>query len=194
MLTINKINSTYRNSAYPLNAIKSNIQPSFGMSVSSLALNNPSLKKSALTALAKLSTFSGEKANIIINSAGKFFIAPAMIMFNPFLKESKEDKGYSAGKQVVAAGFNLVSQLGINITAEKLLNKLAKANKLGPAFNLNTAEKEAAQLAQKRLKILNDSVGLAATLALIPLVVKITNWVYPKIMEKIYPTNKRDDD
>ncbi len=194
MLTINKINSTYRNSAYPLNAIKNNIQPSFGISASSLALNNPSLKKSALKVLAKLSNFSGEKANIIINSAGKFFIAPAMIMFNPFLKESKEDKGYSASKQVVAAGFNLVSQLGVLVITEKWLNKLAKANKLGPAFNLNTAKKEAAQLAQKRLKVLNDGIGLAAALALIPVVVKITNWAYPQIMEKIYPSNKRDND
>jgi hypothetical protein len=42
--------------------------------------------------LEKFSSQGGEKIANYINAAGKFAIAPMMIMFNPFSKESKENK------------------------------------------------------------------------------------------------------
>ncbi|EKE02648.1 MAG: hypothetical protein ACD_20C00350G0026 [uncultured bacterium] len=183
MLAVSRV--SFNQDYSKVNIPRKNVQASFGMNIPQQFIQSQPLRKTALRALASISNVSGEKTNIIIDSFGKLLIAPAVIFFNPFLRTSEENKKFTAGKQVVSAAFTIVSQLGINVTAEKLLTKLAKANKLGPAFNLNTQSQEALKLSQKRLKLLNDKVGLLVTLAVIPLIVKATNWVYPRIMKKL---------
>ena len=51
--------------------------------------------------LEKFSSQGGEKIAKYINVGGKFAIAPLVIMYNPFTKESKENKKSPGIKQPV---------------------------------------------------------------------------------------------
>lgn len=134
----------------------------------------------------KLSKFNGEKASIIANAAGKAIISPIVIAYNPFSKESEETKTLTAWKQPIAAVVNYTTQFVINLQVGKYINMLAENGKLGEFYNLKSKTIEKA-LVHKRVSRFNDFVGLAISIATMPLIIKTTNYIYPKVMDKLFP-------
>lgn len=136
----------------------------------------------------KFSQVGGENFANIVNSAGKFAIAPLVIAFNPLSKEKKETKVYSAWKQPIEAVITLASQIIALVAFDKYVDKLAYAGKLAQQFNLNkVTDKQVLKLTKEKLGIFKDRLGFAISLLLIPLTTAASNWIYPKIMKKILP-------
>lgn len=142
----------------------------------------------------KFAEIGGEKVANIVNAGSKFAIAPFVIAFNPFSKEEKETRVYSAWKQPIEAVLTISIQL---LALDKLgnyIDKLSNKGKLGKGFNLKNLTKQAdIDLVNRRLDVFKDRVGIAAALAAIPIVTSITNWAYPKFMEKVKPQNYKID-
>jgi len=75
--------------------------------------------------LVSLGKNDGEILNSFVTFFGTAFIAPIFIYFNPFAKEDKETKAYSAWRQPISAILALVAQVGINKQFENYMNKRA---------------------------------------------------------------------
>lgn len=73
---------------------------------------------------------NGEILNSIVTAVGTAFVAPIFIAFNPFSKEDKETKVYSAFRQPISAVLALAAQIGINIKFNNWLDTLASTGKL----------------------------------------------------------------
>ncbi|MCR4881274.1 MAG: hypothetical protein K6A44_04905 [bacterium] len=67
----------------------------------------------------------GEILNSVVTGLGTAFVAPIFIAFNPFSKEDKETKLYSAWRQPISAVIAAVMQIGINMKYNKHLDKIA---------------------------------------------------------------------
>jgi len=67
----------------------------------------------------------GEIPNSIITALGTAIIAPIFIAFNPFSKEDKETKIYSAWRQPISAVLALAAQIGINIKFNNYMDRIA---------------------------------------------------------------------
>ena len=83
--------------------------------------------------LMNLGKNNGEILNSIVTAVGTAFVAPIFIAFNPFAKEDKETKMYSAWRQPISAVIALATQIGINLKFNHWLDKLASAGKLDRA-------------------------------------------------------------
>lgn len=156
--------------------------------------------------LEKFSEQGGEKIANYINAAGKFAIAPLVIMYNPFTKESKENKEWAAIKQPVEAVITLGAQLlslnalykGIDKLAEKgkikfkLVEDAIKTGEI-PKPILETArhnKEEALNLLRKNcLDIFKDRIGTILTIALYVPVLAISNRIFPKIADWMVKDN-----
>lgn len=139
----------------------------------------------------KFAQIGGEEVANMVNAGSKFAIAPLVIAFNPFSKEKKETRVYSAWKQPIEAALTIAIQL---IALDKIgnyIDKLSKQGKLAKDFNLKKAVDP--DLVTRKLGVFKDRVGIAAALAAIPLVTSITNWAYPKFMEKFKPQKYKID-
>lgn len=89
-------------------------------------------KNSRLGAMANwFNKCAGEKSSIIINAIGTGILAPIVIAKNPLSKEDNNTKKYSAWRQPISAVLAIVTQLAVNMKAEKIIDKLAYENKLG---------------------------------------------------------------
>ena len=156
--------------------------------------------------LEKFSEQGGEKIANYINAAGKFAIAPLVIMYNPFTKESKENKEWAAIKQPVEAVITLGAQLlslnalykGIDKLAEKgkikfkLVEDAIKTGEI-PKPILETArhnKEEALNLLRKNcLDIFKDRIGTILTIELYVPVLAISNRIFPKIADWMVKDN-----
>lgn len=67
----------------------------------------------------------GEIMNTIITGLGTAFVAPLFIAFNPFSKEDKDIKAYSAWRQPISAVLAVAAQIAINLKWEHYLDRLA---------------------------------------------------------------------
>ena len=159
--------------------------------------------------LEKFSSQGGEKIANYINAAGKFAIAPMMIMFNPFSKESKENKEWAAIKQPVEA----LITLGVQLAALGLLfgriDKLAAKGKISfklvedakkggtiPKSILDAAGGDRAkaieELDKTCLDIFKDRVGTILTIALYVPVLAVSNRIFPKIADLLVKDNDNE--
>lgn len=129
----------------------------------------------------------GEKISNIINSVGKIAVAPLIIAFNPFSKESNETKKYSACKQPMEGLLNLGIALTLLSQTDKYVENLSKKGKLADNLNVKGLSGEALEIAEKRLGIFKDRVGLLASIVAIPVTTAVINWAYPKVMAKFFP-------
>lgn len=75
----------------------------------------------------------GEILNTIVTGIGTAFIAPIFIAFNPFSKEDKETKIYSAWRQPISAILAVAAQIGINTQYNKHIDKVASLGKFDRA-------------------------------------------------------------
>lgn len=119
--------SQFQNSVMRQKPARISSSPSFGG-----VKINPETIEAAKKAMGKFpkalfltEKFQGELCNAWITAVGTALIAPFFIAFNPFSKEDKETKCYSAWRQPISAVLQLVTQLGINYSFNKYMDKMA---------------------------------------------------------------------
>ncbi len=128
----------------------------------------------------------GELETILFNGAGKAFIAPLIIVFNPLSKEKKENKSYMAWKQPISAVVNLGAQLLILSSINKNFNKLASRGALGDLYSLKTTDQKLFDQNTKRLNILKGRISFVAAMVSMPIVCGITNWLHPRVINVVH--------
>lgn len=82
---------------------------------------------SAIKGMKKLSDNMGEVQNIIINALGTGLVAPIFIKWNPLSKTDEDTRTYSAWRQPVSAVLSVLTQVGITIPFNRMIDK--RANK-----------------------------------------------------------------
>lgn len=140
------------------------------------------------------SSCGGELETILFNGAGKAFLAPLVIAFNPLSKEKKTDKTYMAWKQPISAAVNLGTQLLIYFKVNKNLEKMAAKGSLGELYSLKALDKVILEQNKKRLNLLKGRSSLALGLITMPIACAIVNWLYPKAMNIISPSKNSEND
>lgn len=152
--------------------------------------------------LEKFSSQGGEKIANYINAGGKFAIAPLVIMYNPFTKESKENKKWAAIKQPVEAVITIAAQLASLGLLFKGIDKLATKGKIKfklvedakktgeiPKQILEAAKGDKAkaleELSKDCLDIFKDRVGTILTIALYVPVLALSNRIFPKVADML---------
>ena len=70
----------------------------------------------------------GEALNILVTAFGTAVICPMFIRFNPFSKEDKDTKAYSAWRQPISAVIAVVTQLTITKWFNDYLAKMASTS------------------------------------------------------------------
>ena len=158
--------------------------------------------------LEKFSEQGGEKIANYINAAGKFAIAPLMILYNPFTNEPKENKKWAAIKQPVEAVITIAAQIMSLNLLYKGIDKLAEKGKLNfklvkdaikggeiPKAIMEASSGDRAKaiknLQKTCLDIFKDRVGTVLTIALFVPVLAISNRIFPKIADLL--TKDNDD-
>lgn len=156
--------------------------------------------------LEKFSSQGGEKIANYINAGGKFAIAPLVIMYNPFTKESKENKKWAAIKQPVEAVITIAAQIAALGVLFKGIDKLASKGKI--KFKLveeakktgiipkqilesvnNDKAKALQELSKDCIDIFKDRVGTVLTIALYVPVLALSNRVFPKVADLLVKDN-----
>lgn len=153
----------------------------------------------------KVSTHGGEKMSNYVNAVGKAFVAPLVIIKNPFSKEPEKNRKWAGVKQVVEAGVTLGIQLLALGQLYKGIDKLAAKGKLH--FNPVKIAKEtgvfpkkfAEKIKQNKINkteaiknlqaectdIFKDRLGTILAISLYVPTLAITNRIFPKIAERI---------
>lgn len=73
----------------------------------------------------KISDNMGEIQNIIINALGTGLVAPIFIKWNPLSKTDADTREYSAWRQPVSAILAVVTQVGVTIPFNRMIDKLS---------------------------------------------------------------------
>lgn len=84
----------------------------------------------------KLNALSGEVPNILINAVGTAFVAPIFIKYN-FLSKTDEDvRTYSAFRQPISAVLAVLTQAGLVIPFDRILDKFSNTGSFtGTGYN-----------------------------------------------------------
>lgn len=132
-----------------------------------------------------------EKFSDFLNMAGKIFIAPLTIIFNPFVKKDKKDKDerfYAAMKHPIEGILMGSMQIGIAIGVDNYIESLANNGKLGKKMNLNNLPKDGIKYHKHALRVSTFAglVSAGTVLVLTPLLAKVSNCIYPKVMNLFY--------
>lgn len=80
---------------------------------------------SAVKGMKKVSDNIGEVQNIFINALGTGLVAPIFIKWNPLSKTDEDTRTYSAWRQPVSAVLAVVTQAGITIPYNRMVDKRA---------------------------------------------------------------------
>lgn len=127
----------------------------------------------------------GQKKTDMINVVGKSLIAPVAVLCNPFTKEDKESRKYTALMLPVESLFSLSTTIIASFIFGAGVVSLARKGALGASFTSfkqvgNTIVKKSEQEiinANQNTKVLKDSSYILAAIATIPL-----NWQTPNII------------
>ena len=92
-------------------------------------------------ALTYLGQNDGEILNTVVTAVGTSVVAPIFIAGNPFSKEDKETKWYSAMRQPISAVIALVVQLWVNNVFNDWMAKSASTGRLGEIYDLQAMPK-----------------------------------------------------
>ena len=199
-------NSSMRNSALDQATKKNDQKISFKANKSIMNLikesDNRHDKRMDVKFLAKFYDKFGddcEKFSDFLNMAGKIFIAPLTIIFNPFVKKDQNDKDerfYAAMKHPIEGILMGIMQIGIAMGVDNYIESLASKGKLGKKMNLNNIPKESGKYHKHALRASTFAglVSAGTVLVLTPLLAKVSNYIYPKIMNLFYQNtdNNRD--
>ena len=165
-----------------------------------------SINQKMANSLEKFSSQGGEKIANYINAGGKFAIAPLVIMYNPFTKESKEHKKWAAIKQPVEALVTIAAQIAALGVLFKGIDKLASKGKI--TFKLVEEAKKTGEIPKSILEsvkgdktkaieelnktcldIFKDRVGTILTIALYVPILALSNRIFPKVADMLVKDN-----
>lgn len=93
------------------------------------------------TVLNFLSKTVGEAQNLLIIAFGTAFVCPLFIAFNPFSKQDKKTKKYSAARQPISAVISTAIAWGFNNRVDSWLRKSIAAGKKGTIDRFNMEAK-----------------------------------------------------
>ncbi|MDR1169144.1 MAG: hypothetical protein LBK53_09710 [Heliobacteriaceae bacterium] len=107
----------------------------------------------------KIKNNMGEAQNIIINAVGTALVAPIFIKWNPFSKTDEETRTYTAWRQPVSAVLAIITQVGITIPFNKIIDNAANTGDMGVNYNRNSFQdkKYLAKQLKKNHPKLSDS-------------------------------------
>ncbi len=105
---------------------------------------------SAVKGMKKLSDNMGEVQNIIINALGTGLVAPIFIKWNPLSKTDEDTRTYSAWRQPVSAFLAVVTQVGVTIPFNKMIEHRANTGFYDEQYNKTLFQDE--KFIAKRLK------------------------------------------
>ena len=105
---------------------------------------------SAVKGMKKLSDNMGEVQNIIINALGTGLVAPIFIKWNPLSKTDEDTRTYSAWRQPVSAVLAVVTQVGVTIPFNKMIEHRANIGFYDEKYNKTLFQDE--KFIAKRLK------------------------------------------
>lgn len=77
--------------------------------------------------LDKMKNFVGEVPNIIINAVGTGLVAPVFIKYNPLSKTDEDTRTYSAWRQPVSAALAVLTQAGLVIPFNSVINNMTNS-------------------------------------------------------------------
>lgn len=165
-----------------------------------------SINQKLANSLEKFSSQGGEKIANYINAGGKFAIAPLVIMYNPFTKESKENKKWAAIKQPVEAVITISAQIASLGMLFKGIDKLAAKGKI--KFKLVEEAQKSGVIPDSVLKMVNgdknkaigelnklcldifkDRVGTLLTILLYVPILAVSNRIFPKVADLLVKDN-----
>lgn len=98
---------------------------------------------------------SSEKSTILATAIGTAFVAPIFIAFNPFSKEDKDTKTYSAARQPISAIITVFTQIFINNKFNRWLDRLASTAKDGRFKDIDLSKKPSASYLKQEIKHAN---------------------------------------
>ena len=126
MVSVAKIDGTYQNSG-----VRNSVLPKQTVSFAGKA-QAAELAKTLVRETKRFPKFlewlgqnDGEILNTIVTGIGTAFVAPLFIAFNPFSKEDKDTKIYSAWRQPISAILAVAAQIGINMQYNKHLDLIS---------------------------------------------------------------------
>ena len=90
---------------------------------------------SAVKGMKRLCDNMGETQNIIINALGTGLVAPIFIKWNPLSKTDEDTRTYSAWRQPVSAVLAVVTQVGVTIPFNKMIENRANAGFYDAKYN-----------------------------------------------------------
>ncbi|MDD3149969.1 MAG: hypothetical protein PHV68_03970 [Candidatus Gastranaerophilales bacterium] len=143
--------------------------------------------KEAVTAFFSKHSEIGEGAGIFFDFIGKAAIIPIVMIFNPFSKEDKDSKTYSALKHPVGASIQAVMEVSILMQGTRYIDKLAKQGKLGAKYAVSKLTGENLEKATSRLNFFKNRACWVAAISMTPALCAIENWAHPKLMKIISP-------
>lgn len=83
----------------------------------------------------KLNENMGEVQNIFINALGTGLVAPIFIKWNPLSKTEEDTRTYSAWRQPVSAVLAVITQAGITIPVNRIVERMANNGYYDEAYN-----------------------------------------------------------
>lgn len=112
--------------------------------------------------LDKMKTFVGEVPNIIINAIGTGLVAPIFIKYNPLSKADDDTRTYSALRQPVSAVLAVITQAGLVIPFNNLIDNQTNKGKFAfkPEQYNKTAYQDVSYL-KKQIKKENPNLSKA---------------------------------
>ena len=122
---------------------KSQTRPNFGARLSSTPQSSTinvqeAIKDyipSAVKGMKKLSDNMGEVQNIIINAFGTGLVAPIFIKWNPLSKTDEDTRTYSAWRQPVSAVLAVITQVGVTVPFNKMINRRSNSGFYDVEYN-----------------------------------------------------------
>ncbi len=112
-------------------------QPSFSgkANVKTLEDEMKKLMPNSLSMMNRLAKNMGEVQNIVLNALATGLVAPIFIKWNPLSKTDEDTRTYSAWRQPISAVLAVVTQAGITIPFNKLINNMSNSGYLGEKYN-----------------------------------------------------------
>ena len=93
------------------------------------------LAPKSLKTFMNIDKYSGEAFNIGINALGTAAVAPIFIAYNPLSKADENTKKYSAMRQPISAVLAVLTQAGLVIPWDRMVDGLTNQGKLGQYYS-----------------------------------------------------------
>lgn len=115
------------------------------------------LMPKSVKTMKRLSDGMGEVQNIIINAIGTALVAPVFIKWNPFSKTDEDTRTYSAWRQPVSALITILTQVGIAIPFDRMIERRANRGFYDERYNKTLFQDE--KFIEKQIKCLYPNIS-----------------------------------